>query len=293
MSHSHSTAAEPPILLLQRMIGNRAMSGLVNAGALGHPGLGHHTAALRASRQTLIPPHLVIQRLERQLSAAALRPLVNPEQDRFMRHVYNLQVAIWHRQGATYTARLGRRDLATLANRDTLPGRIIQIGRQAARDCHQLLDSARSALASAQRTGESSAANVTDVRARSAYRSPQKQFSIWERSYQQYYQETQAHRVGLTGGEHGEPAAQYLAEYINQRVFSPGYSPHQRGIAVDLTYLQRGRWAEASTAAADMQRWKRSWLFQWLHNHASQFGFVPNPNINEPWHWEHGNSGTS
>src|SRR5262245_54067765 len=76
-----------------------------------------------------------------------------------------------------------------------------------------------------------------------------------------------------------------LANYFNERVHSPGYSQHQRGQTVDLTFHQRD-WIPPKTNPANIARWRSSWFFGWLSSHAWEYGFVQNPMLNEPWPWE-------
>ena len=159
--------------------------------------------------------------------------------DRFMRHVSDLQVMLWTSQGVAYVAGVPNAHLVAVASRDVLPGRNIQLHRVIATSVQSLLADARQDLASAKAAHEPGVQDVTDIRLRSGYRSAQDHLTVWEQNYPQYYRDTKAHRLTLSGGEHGDDAALYLATYINQRVFSPGYSPHQQGQTVDLTYKRR------------------------------------------------------
>ena len=136
------------------------------------------------------------------------------------------------------------------------------------------------------RAAHASAKDVTDLRIRSGYRSAQSQLSIWEREFPKYLKATRKHRKTLPGGEFGADAATYLATYINERVFSPGYSPHQRGKTVDVTYEEGGKWAEADSDPAAIAVWRASWFFTWLSANAAGFDLFQNPALNEPWHWE-------
>ncbi len=109
--------------------------------------------------------------------------------------------------------------------------------------------------------------------------------SIWESIFPRYYKETHTQRQAMTGGEHGPGAARFLATYFNERVHSPGYSQHQRGQTVDLTFDQRG-WIQPDSDPANIARWRSSWFFGWLSSHAWEYGLEQNPMLNEPWHWE-------
>ncbi len=204
----------------------------------------------------------------------------------FMRDVYDRQVRLWTSQGAPYIHSVPPADLQTLSSRDSMPSRTIQLHRNIIGNVQSLLAQARTDLATARSASDPRVARVTDVRVRSGYRSATEQFGIWNQWYPQYYTDTQAHRRTLPGGEFGPDAAQYLAEYINVRVFSPGYSPHQQGQTIDITYRENGRWAKAETDPTTLAQWNASWLFDWMQQHAPAYGLAQNPNLNEPWHWE-------
>ncbi|WP_319549544.1 DUF4157 domain-containing protein [Desulfogranum marinum] len=234
---------------------------------------------------------------EANLPSPTARDISKPERRRrtFMREVYRRQVAIWTASGDTYVHEIAPSDRTTLPGSYVKPGRTVSIHTSIAGSVQDMLDAARSDLAGANIPG-GSAADIEALAVRSGYRSATKQFGIWQRyAPRQYYDETRAHRSTLPGGEHGAEAAQYLAEYTNQRVFSPGYSPHQRATAIDLTYKYRsGRepagtdkgWAPASSRPVWINTWRRSWFFSWLWQNAPRYGFMRNPDINEPWHWE-------
>lgn len=178
-------------------------------------------------------------RIQRDITSADLPRQRIPGLDRFMRRVYDLQVMLWTSQGVAYVAGVPNADLVAVASRDVLPGRPTQLHRVIATSVQSLLADARQDLASAQAAHEPGVQGVTDIRLRSGYRSAPEQLTVWEQNYPQYYRNTRAHRLTLSGGEHGDEAARYLADYINERVFSPGYSPHQQGQTIDLTYKQK------------------------------------------------------
>ena len=209
-----------------------------------------------------------------------------PERDRFVRHVFDLQVAAWTAQGVPYVHSVA--GLHTLAAADTLGGDPIRLDRAVARQSLEpMLRDARAALAADKAAGAPGTASVTGLRVRSGYRSATSQLGIWTRFFPRYYGETAAHRASLPGGEHGEAAARHLADYANARVITPGYSPHQRAQTVDLTYREAGTWAEADTSPAAVATWRASWFFNWLLANAGRYGFRQNPTLNEPWHWEY------
>lgn len=203
-----------------------------------------------------------------------------------MRQVYARQVAIATQARCAYVAGIPDTELAALPPATVRPGRTVSVARDVFDDLTRMMRDARTALAGAKRAGVPHAQAVTDVRVLSGYRSAREQLSIWEREYAKYYRDTRASRRDLPGGEHGSDAVDYLARYINLRVFSPGYSPHQRGRTVDLTYQEGNRWSAADTSPATIDMWRSSWFFAWLRVHAPEYGFAQNLTINEPWHWE-------
>jgi hypothetical protein len=207
----------------------------------------------------------------------------------FMQEVYRRQVALWTAAGASYTHEVPGRDRVSLASGDVITGRSVSVHRDIATAVRNLLRDARTDLAAAG----SAASGVTGLAVRSGYRSATDQFSIWEREFPRYYRDTATARAALSGGAHGSAAAQLLAEYVNQRVFSPGYSPHQRGRTIDFSYQSAtewpragSHWAEADSSATGIATWSASWFYGWLRGNAGRYGFAENPAIREPWHWE-------
>lgn len=222
-----------------------------------------------------------------RLSSADLVEMQNPAEDRFMRLVYDRQVAMATRRGCSYVDGFRDSELRVLPRSLVRPDRRVAVRRDICDDLTGMIGDARTTLVTAQRTGVPGSTVLTDLRVLSGYRSAREQFVIWAREYPKYYGDTQVVRRGLPGGEHGERAADHLANYISLRVFAPGYSPHQRGATVDLTYYQQGHWSAADTSATAIEAWRATWFYAWLRSHANRYGFAQNPGLNEPWHWEH------
>ncbi|MCA9933408.1 MAG: D-alanyl-D-alanine carboxypeptidase family protein, partial [Anaerolineales bacterium] len=238
---------------------------------------------------------IVIQRLGNPITEADIpspteRGISNREQElrHFMREVYRRQVALWTARGATYLHEVPQSELVTLPSSYAIPNKTIVVHKDIEHPVTNMIDDARVALRRASISGEP-VAGIRNVGIRSGYRSAASQFSIWTHWSPIYYRRTRADRRDrrrFPGGEHSDAAAQYLAEYTNQRVFSPGYSPHQHGKTVDVSYEDRSGWAPADTSGVWISQWQGSWLFGWLSHNAFRYGFFQNPNINEPWHWE-------
>jgi hypothetical protein len=211
----------------------------------------------------------------------------------FMRDVYDRQVTL---AKVRYTGSVPAADLSPLPTSYVGPGRRVKMHKDVAPAMASMLDAVRAALArdrgltatdAASRTLRASARRVSDIGVLSGYRPAKEQLGIWQRFYPRYYAQTEAARARLAGGPHGDAAVDLLARYINVRVHSPGFSAHQVGRTADLAYRDNGVWNEASTADADMKKWKSSWLFAWLLKNAPGHGFAQNPDLDEPWHWEH------
>lgn len=201
----------------------------------------------------------------------------------FMRRVYDRHVA---------RASRSRSFVADIpaSNLDTVEGRH-QLRSDAAQDCRAMLAEARTELSRQQAQGINAAQRVRSIGVTSGYRSASRQFQLWQSYFPRYFRDTQAHRAGLSGGELGDRAVDYMAGYVAARIAAPGYSLHNNGIAVDLTTREEGHTLGASSR--DIPRWQRSWLFAWLTTNASRFNFYQNTRINEPWHWEYRPSATS
>jgi uncharacterized protein DUF4157/D-alanyl-D-alanine carboxypeptidase-like protein len=212
----------------------------------------------------------------------------------FVQKVYKAQVAIWKAAGATYTHEVPSGDRKSLATGDVISGRTVTVHRDIFDPLTRLLAQARKDLAADQAAG--TATDVAALAVRSGYRSAPEQMTVWETEFKNYYDATKADRqdpAKCPGGEHGQAAAELLARYINSRVFSPGYSPHQKGKTIDFSYQSKtdwpkaaGNWAKADTSTAGIATWNASWFFKWLSKNAAGYGFHQNPALNEPWHWE-------
>ena len=113
----------------------------------------------------------------------------------------------------------------------------------------------------------------------SAYRSPEKDFGLWDRYYQQYFDQTAKDR----GGDRSDAAAQSLAKYIGNYKALPGFSNHSSGIAFDATTVDGGDTLAANKN--DAGNWRSSWLWKWLVANAATFDFKPLST--EEWHWDY------
>lgn len=268
------------------------------SGASGAHGDGASQPAVRRKLENSSGKHIQCNNItEADLPSPTARGIRASERERrtFMREVYRRQIAIWTLRGGSYIHEIAPADRTTLPGSYVMPGRTVSVLTSIAGHVRNMLDAARADLAGATGAG-GPAADIEELAVRSGYRSATDQFGIWQRWAPVYYRDTRPYRSALPGGEHGPEAARYLAEYTNKRVFSPGYSPHQRAVAVDLTYkyrsglapagAERGGWAPASSSPTWINTWRRSWFFNWLWRNAPQYGFMRNPDINEPWHWE-------
>jgi LAS superfamily LD-carboxypeptidase LdcB len=118
------------------------------------------------------------------------------------------------------------------------------------------------------------------------YRSAAFQLEIWEYHFPGRYRATKRARARARGGPHGDAAALLLAQYFGVRTAPPGYSLHNRGLAIDFGCITRdGHWIGSN--GTFVKAWKKSYCFKWMEANAARFGFRPNENIDEPWHWEY------
>jgi hypothetical protein len=159
----------------------------------------------------------------------------------------------------------------------------IEEGRTARADVagalRKLLASAR-----AERTHDSPRTKA-DLQIVFGYRSATVQLAIWEYHFPARYVSLMPRFRALPEGEHGAEAALSMATHYAARTASPGYSLHNRGVAVDFACVtERGK--VIGPTGKFIPAWKRSWCHAWLNRHAAPFGFAPNHRIDEPWHWE-------
>ena len=124
------------------------------------------------------------------------------------------------------------------------------------------------------------------VKIASGYRSANTQFNLWNGRFRKYYE--RAIKGGVIKPNDYSPKAETaLARYIGGKTAAPGYSKHQRGVAVDFIIKNSmGRpITSISTTRAAINRWKQNWVWHWLNRHASKFNFYPY--TKEPWQWEY------
>jgi LAS superfamily LD-carboxypeptidase LdcB len=222
----------------------------------------------------------IIPKTRKYISADNLPSFGTPEQTRFMKKVYEIQ----------------RRHTATKRKFiDSLPSSMldeishgIQMRKDAALACRSLLKKAEEDLSVQKKNNISNSKTVQKIGIISGYRDANKQFGNWRSFFEnKYYPQTRQIRSQKEGGEHGDSAAKFLAAYIGKRLGSPGYSYHNDGLAIDFFTQENGIRLSADTKLKNISRWRKSWFFDWLSKHASNFGFFQNTRINEPWHWEY------
>jgi len=199
-----------------------------------------------------------------------------PEQLAFMQDVYRRHVAAAASGKRRFVASIPRTELGEIE-------RGICMRRVAAAEARQLLAQARRDWQADRARGDPKALSQGRPGLNNAYRSPEEQFTIWQRNFPGYYADTAQDRRKAPGGEHGATAAQYLAGYIGKWVAAPGYSLHQDGRAMDLA----GGALRVSRTRASRQSWRQSWFWDWLTRNAARYRFRQNTKINEPWHWEY------
>lgn len=146
----------------------------------------------------------------------------------------------------------------------------------------RLLEKARE---DAKREGKDMNVYITN-----GYRSASTQFNSWDSNFKTYYDRA-IREAGLKRGDYSSNAVINLSKFIRAKLGAPGYSNHQHGRAVDFFLLewnapQRKKLAyQVSTRKANVDKWRTTWFWKWLVQHAADFGFCPYDK--EPWHWEY------
>jgi len=219
-------------------------------------------------------------------------PKATEEQRGFMHRVYEIaQTRAAKRRGFVLAA-----DEVDVIETGPCPGKPADVEpdcrrahwaqRDAAHAAKRLLDAARAEFdADRKRHGQRNLMVYT------GYRSAVFQVEIWEYHFPRRYATTRRARRRARGGEHGEAAARLLAQYYAGRTAPPGYSLHNRGLAIDFGCVtDDGGWI--GSTGSFRRAWKTSGCFRWLERNAGRFGFRLNDSIDEPWHWEyHGPKG--
>jgi len=118
----------------------------------------------------------------------------------------------------------------------------------------------------------------------SAYRDATADRIAWESAFRNtYYPQTLEARF-KTGDEFGLEALEIIFIFMNKRKAPPGYSGHTHGIATDLMTTQGGQRHGASAGRDSQLAWKKTWLYQWLVDHAWKHNFYQLKM--ETFHWE-------
>lgn len=205
------------------------------------------------------------------LSSARLRwPGASTAQLQFMRRVYEARVARSQIRGR-FSADVPESGLEEIESGH-------KMRKEAAPFARQLLAEAREAIA---------ASNLpVTIGITSAYRSASRQYALWQRYFPDYYNRTRQTRAALPGGEHGSRAVAHMVAFVGARIATPGYSNHNKGLAIDLKNIENGRVRRNSTKRRHTSAWRTSWLWNWLMANAQRFHFYQNTRIDEPWHWE-------
>lgn len=150
---------------------------------------------------------------------------------------------------------------------------------------------------------------VRSIGVGSAYRDLQRELRAWLTAYGTTFKKTKEKRARLAGGEYGDAAAALLVGILHRTKAIPGYSKHTKGLAIDFVTNEFGvsfgpstsqTRREIEVAAAKARRaglkpkpkkaWEDTWLFEWLKEHAWEYGFARlkgKAGEDEPWHWQY------
>jgi LAS superfamily LD-carboxypeptidase LdcB len=169
------------------------------------------------------------------------------------------------------------------SRRDVLRG--LQFHADIVQDGEALLTAAEEALVLAQAQGDEGALRAnTTIRLASAYRDADNQFGLWDGRFTGTYLTRHREELQELAGEPLSAAwVNALARRIGAATATPGYSLHQRGIALDFQNPQPGITNEMTATA--MARWRNTWFHAWLVAHAVDHGFEPYDG--EAWHWNY------
>lgn len=207
-------------------------------------------------------------------------PGANPEQLRFMQRVFDAHIAWAKSRGQRYQPDIPPEQLVELE-----PD--CRLRKPAAAAAVRMIARARTDLATAQAHGEAHAREVADLGMLSAYRATTHQVLLWQNYFKSdFYPRTAAGRAKLPGGPHGRQAVEFiLRRAVIPSLAPPGYSNHNRALAIDFRTRESGREITSNFNQDNMRAWQRSWLLAWLKAHAREYGFKPY--TVEPWHWEY------
>jgi len=207
-------------------------------------------------------------------------PGATPEQLRFMQRVFDAHVAWAKHSGKHY-----QRDIAPTQLTEIEPE--CRLIKPAAVAATQLLAQARADLAAARARGDAHAKGVADIGLLSAYRATTHQVLLWQSYFRtDFYPLTDDARAKLPGGPYGKAAVELvLRKAIIPSLAPPGYSNHNRALAIDFRTLENGREITSNFDPDNLRAWQHAWLLAWLKAHARAYGFKPY--TVEPWHWEY------
>jgi phosphatidylserine/phosphatidylglycerophosphate/cardiolipin synthase-like enzyme/LAS superfamily LD-carboxypeptidase LdcB len=175
-----------------------------------------------------------------------------------------------------------------LAELTVVPGTKVKMATAAAAKAGELLQAANRAITDARSASRTDIGATVKVTGQSGYRGSEHQARLWRAYFTRYYNQTDQARQRLAGGPHSPAAVKYMLDVykIPRRIAAPGYSNHQAGIAIDFRQVLKGKdRIRNSTDRAAIQRWRTTWFYRWLQQHAARFGFQPY--TAEPWHWEY------
>lgn len=155
-------------------------------------------------------------------------------------------------------------------------GKTITLRREALAPIKNLLAAARAHF---RDSGKKIKITIT-----SSYRDTMQQFDGWRRKFPDYYLLALMNRVITT--ELNNKNAALLAADIAPKFGAPGYSNHQKGLAVDFTVYEGGNAFNVSFSKGNRDNWRtNSRFFKWLQQHAHEYNV--HPYEAEPWHWEY------
>ena len=140
----------------------------------------------------------------------------------------------------------------------------------------RLLAAARASLKAEQAAKKAPALAVKRIGIVSAYRPASADQPTWNRVFERHYNAT-LRRRRATGDPHGARAVTILVDLMKDEKAVPGFSNHQRGLAIDFG-TKEGTDAHLRYVSS------RSWFAGWLEAHAGAHSFRQLPK--ERWHYD-------
>jgi len=131
------------------------------------------------------------------------------------------------------------------------------------------------------------AAKGDSIKVHSAYRSAAEDNDAWYHAVLRVYPPATRARRLKTGEAFGlgQRSLDIVFRHMNGLKAPAGYSGHTHGIAADLETIEKGVKWQVISSYDHQVGWQKTWLYQWLVDHAGKHKFYQLRT--ETWHWEY------